>query len=200
MVANVYAEVVVAPPTLHAFMLKEKLRKDFRIAAQNCWGKANGAYTGEISADMLHDMDIQWVILGHSERRQHNHETDDVRAPSCWGGREGGRRDARRGKLSSTGGGRSPFFREFPPPLLFSLFTAGSAAARPLAAVPGPLLADALSGAAQHGLQAADRRPLRSSPRGCAAPLARPPLPFSLTPLHLLPANPGLLPSAPGRG
>ena len=78
MVANAYAEVVVAPPTLHAFMLKEKLRKDFSIAAQNCWEKPNGAYTGEISADMLQDMGIPWVIVGHSERRQYCHETDEI--------------------------------------------------------------------------------------------------------------------------
>ena len=59
-------------------MLKEKLRKDFVIAAQNCWSKPNGAYTGEISADMLQDMGIPWVMVGHSERRSQCFENDEV--------------------------------------------------------------------------------------------------------------------------
>lgn len=40
------------------------------MAAQDCWLKGNGAFTGETSADMLKDMGVGWCIVGHSERRQ----------------------------------------------------------------------------------------------------------------------------------
>ena len=42
------AEVVVAPVALHIPYVQEKLRKDFKVAAQNAWVKGSGAYTGEI--------------------------------------------------------------------------------------------------------------------------------------------------------
>lgn len=41
-----------------------------QVAAQDCWTKGNGAFTGETSADMLKDMGVNWCIIGHSERRQ----------------------------------------------------------------------------------------------------------------------------------
>ena len=44
----VCAEVVVAPVALHIPFVQEKLRKDFKVAAQNAWVKGSGAYTGEI--------------------------------------------------------------------------------------------------------------------------------------------------------
>eukprot|EP00897_Mesotaenium_endlicherianum_P008865 jgi/Mesen1/8006/ME000425S07206 len=62
-------EVVVAPSFLHLPIVKPVLRKDFALAAQNCWVQKGGAYTGEVSAEMLVNADIPWVILGHSERR-----------------------------------------------------------------------------------------------------------------------------------
>ncbi|KAF2296067.1 hypothetical protein GH714_035964 [Hevea brasiliensis] len=48
---------------------EELLRPDFHVAAQNCWVKKGGAFTGEVSAEMLVNLGIPWVILGHSERR-----------------------------------------------------------------------------------------------------------------------------------
>lgn len=39
------------------------------MAAQNCWTGKVGAFTGEVAAEMLVDLSIPWVILGHSERR-----------------------------------------------------------------------------------------------------------------------------------
>ncbi|CAL8471024.1 g10566 [Coccomyxa elongata] len=62
-------EVVVAPTAVHIPLVQSSLRKDFAIAAQNAWVKGSGAYTGELSAEILTDLGIPWVILGHSERR-----------------------------------------------------------------------------------------------------------------------------------
>ena len=56
------------------------------IGAQNCHWAASGAYTGEISADMLKSFGVQYAIIGHSERRQYFGETDETvnkRALAC---------------------------------------------------------------------------------------------------------------------
>ncbi|CAI5993334.1 unnamed protein product [Closterium sp. NIES-65] len=68
-VAPSIPEVVIAPPAVYIPLVKAELRKDFAVAAQNAWVSKGGAFTGEVSADMLVDLDIPWVILGHSERR-----------------------------------------------------------------------------------------------------------------------------------
>jgi len=47
-----------------------------KVGAQNCHWAASGAFTGEISADMLKDAGVEYVVLGHSERRQYFGETD----------------------------------------------------------------------------------------------------------------------------
>jgi len=62
-------EVVVSPPFVFLPLVKNLLRPDFHVAAQNCWVNKGGAFTGEVSAEMLVNLDIPWVILGHSERR-----------------------------------------------------------------------------------------------------------------------------------
>ena len=51
---------------------------NFAIGAQNLHEKENGAYTGEISAQMLSDMGVKYVIVGHSERRQYFSETNET--------------------------------------------------------------------------------------------------------------------------
>ncbi|MBO8631065.1 triose-phosphate isomerase, partial [Staphylococcus aureus] len=62
-------EVVVSPPFVFLPLVKNSLRPEFHVAAQNCWVKKGGAFTGEVSAEMLVNLEIPWVILGHSERR-----------------------------------------------------------------------------------------------------------------------------------
>lgn len=67
-------EVVLAPSMLTLQPLSLQLdRRKFRLAAQNAWHKDEGAYTGEVSFTMLRDL-VQYVIVGHSERRLYFHE------------------------------------------------------------------------------------------------------------------------------
>lgn len=66
------AEVILGVPfTLLAQAVEMTKDSAIAIAAQNCYSKPSGAYTGEISADMLAAIGVQYVILGHSERREH---------------------------------------------------------------------------------------------------------------------------------
>ncbi|VAH66250.1 unnamed protein product [Triticum turgidum subsp. durum] len=70
-------EVVVSPPFVFLQQAKGLLRPDFAVAAQNCWVRKGGAFTGEISAEMLVNLQVPWVILGHSERRALLNESND---------------------------------------------------------------------------------------------------------------------------
>lgn len=74
--------VVVAPPLTHLREVGKmlKVRKHFHLAAQNCHHEEKGAFTGEVSADMVHSAGAEFVIIGHSERRQFFKEKNDVLA------------------------------------------------------------------------------------------------------------------------
>ncbi|PON44735.1 Triosephosphate isomerase [Parasponia andersonii] len=71
-------EVVVSPPYVFIPLVKSLLRPDFHVAAQNVWVKKGGAYTGEISAEILVNLEVPWVIIGHSERRLILGESNEV--------------------------------------------------------------------------------------------------------------------------
>lgn len=74
-----HIETIISPPFVFIPLVKSMLRTDFQVAAQNCWKGKGGAFTGEISAEMLANLHVPWVILGHSERRQLCGETDAQR-------------------------------------------------------------------------------------------------------------------------
>ncbi|KAI9595969.1 Triosephosphate isomerase [Syncephalis fuscata] len=62
-------EVVISPPNIFLDRVRNELRKDIGVASQNAYSAASGAFTGEVSPQMLKDLGITWIILGHSERR-----------------------------------------------------------------------------------------------------------------------------------
>ena len=70
------AEVVIIPPFTHLTSLKEFVqdRPNVSLGAQNCSDHDSGAYTGEVSADMLRSVGAQYVTIGHSERREYFNE------------------------------------------------------------------------------------------------------------------------------
>ena len=71
-------DVIIAPPSIVlADVVEELWDVDFiSVAAQNCHHERSGAYTGEISAEMIAAIEVDAVIVGHSERRQYFGETD----------------------------------------------------------------------------------------------------------------------------
>jgi len=71
-------EIVIAPPALYIIPLKDIIRKEVKVAAQNSYTKTSGAFTGEISPAQLHDSGIPYVLAGHSERRTLFYETDEI--------------------------------------------------------------------------------------------------------------------------
>jgi triosephosphate isomerase len=87
--ANV--DLMVCPPaTLIASFAAAARRSDVAIGGQDCHALPAGAYTGDISAEMLKDAGAVAVIVGHSERRQYHDETDaDVRAKALAARRAG---------------------------------------------------------------------------------------------------------------
>ena len=76
--AQAECEVVVCPPAVCLAAAAEALKgSNIKLGAQNVHWARSGAFTGEISADMLKALDVEYVILGHSERRQYFGETDE---------------------------------------------------------------------------------------------------------------------------
>ncbi|MEY2479180.1 MAG: triosephosphate isomerase [Verrucomicrobiota bacterium] len=73
-------EVVIVPPFTAIAKVMEALgsSQNIKVGAQNMHWEKNGAFTGEISAAMLRDLFVRYVVLGHSERRAMFGETDEI--------------------------------------------------------------------------------------------------------------------------
>jgi triosephosphate isomerase len=73
-----YQQAIFAVPSPYLMMANSMLatKDNFYPAAQNCYTKKSGAYTGEISAEMLHSLNIAYCVIGHSERREYFAESN----------------------------------------------------------------------------------------------------------------------------
>ncbi|MDD7335533.1 MAG: triose-phosphate isomerase [Prevotella sp.] len=72
-------DVIICTPFIHLASVAQVLNQDVvALGAENCADKEKGAYTGEVSAEMVKSTGAQYVILGHSERRQYYHETAEI--------------------------------------------------------------------------------------------------------------------------
>lgn len=81
-VLKTHQQAVFAIPFPYLAMAQQKLagKSGLFVAAQNCYSKKSGAYTGEVSVEMLCSMHIRYVVLGHSERREYFHESNQLLA------------------------------------------------------------------------------------------------------------------------
>ena len=78
---NLATEVVLCPPLVYAELVTDHASQDgsqFYAGVQNVSEYENGAYTGEVSAEMLASMDVSFCIIGHSERRKYFGETNAI--------------------------------------------------------------------------------------------------------------------------
>lgn len=72
-------DVIIGTPFIHLASVASAIdTKRIGVAAQNCADKASGAYTGEVSAAMVKSTGAEYVILGHSERREYYSETSEI--------------------------------------------------------------------------------------------------------------------------
>ena len=70
-------DFLVCPPFIHIKPVLDTLQGKVAVGGQDCARAESGAYTGDVSAKMIKDIGCQYVILGHSECRQHKKETDE---------------------------------------------------------------------------------------------------------------------------
>jgi len=79
LVKDAQVEVVVCPPFVCLPAAKEALSgSNIKLGAQNMHWEEQGAFTGEVAPGMLKELDVEYVIIGHSERRQYFGETDEM--------------------------------------------------------------------------------------------------------------------------
>jgi len=75
-------KVILCPPAIYLTTINKYIETapNFSLAAQNCSDKISGAFTGEISAAMLKSIGVEYVLIGHSERRQYFNESNSLLA------------------------------------------------------------------------------------------------------------------------
>ncbi|MXP67929.1 triose-phosphate isomerase [Pantoea sp. Aalb] len=73
-----FCDIAIAPPAVYLYLAKQEISNiNISLSAQNVDINLCGAFTGETSADMLKDIGVKYVIIGHSERRTYHKETND---------------------------------------------------------------------------------------------------------------------------
>src|SRR6266496_508517 len=77
-----HQQVIFAVPYPYLLMSRSEVEEEscYYVAAQNCYHKKSGAFTGEVSAEMLHSLGIPYCVVGHSERREYFAETNEMLA------------------------------------------------------------------------------------------------------------------------
>ena len=75
---NPCIEVIICPPFTYLTQILEIKKPYIKIGSQNISERQNGAFTGEISGPMLQDLKVDYVIIGHSERRQMYNDNNAV--------------------------------------------------------------------------------------------------------------------------
>jgi len=77
-----HQKTIFAVPYPYLIMTRSEVadEKNYYAAAQNCYHKRSGAYTGEISVEMLHSLKVTYCVVGHSERREYFSETNAMLA------------------------------------------------------------------------------------------------------------------------
>ena len=79
LVANADCDVVICAPYIDLYAAMDAAAgSNIKIGAENCHWAEKGAFTGEVSANMLKAAGVPYVIIGHSERRQYFGETDET--------------------------------------------------------------------------------------------------------------------------
>lgn len=81
-VLQAHQKVLFAVPFPYLTMARSEVAEasNYYAAAQNCYSKKSGAYTGEVSAEMLHSLAVPYCIIGHSERREYFNEDNKMLA------------------------------------------------------------------------------------------------------------------------
>lgn len=79
---NEHQQAIFAVPSPYLLMTRSAVEEELNYfaSAQNCYNKKSGAYTGEISAEMLNSINIKYCVLGHSERREYFNESNAMLA------------------------------------------------------------------------------------------------------------------------
>jgi triosephosphate isomerase (TIM) len=77
-----HQQVIFAVPYPYLLMTRSEVDnvRNYYVAAQNCYNKKSGAYTGEVSAEMIHSIGVPYCVIGHSERREYFSETNAILA------------------------------------------------------------------------------------------------------------------------